>query len=183
MDMNNNNSSSSSNNNLMQSMVEIRDNKNGVQSEGSERKDEEKLREALRLYMKPPLHLSHRQGLAASFMLPKNYVNVHQRKSRLWFQHCDTVSELKIWDTSDFWCMESVKAHENAINVVVQGTERCTRLSANGGSMVWKREGKAKKCRFVNSLERKKSTVNALALNGDGMMLFVEGCDSRSLLF
>ncbi|XP_054820792.1 protein JINGUBANG-like [Prosopis cineraria] len=130
------------------------------------------------------------------FMLPKNYVNVRRHKRRLWIQHCDTVSglavneglmysvswdkSLKIWDASDYRCMESVKAHEDAINAIaVSGNGTVYTASADGSIRVWEREENAKKYRLVNSLDKKKSTVNALALNGDGTVLFAGGCDNR----
>ncbi|XP_028781825.1 protein JINGUBANG-like [Neltuma alba] len=130
------------------------------------------------------------------FMLPKNYVSVRRHKRRLWIQHCDTVSglavneglmysvswdrSLKIWDVSDYRCMESMKAHEDAINAVaVSGNGTVYTASADGSIRVWERDEKVKRYRLVNSLEKKKSTVNALALNGDGTVLFAGGCDSK----
>ncbi|KAK4256996.1 hypothetical protein QN277_006646 [Acacia crassicarpa] len=131
------------------------------------------------------------------FMLPKNYVSVRRHKRRLWIQHCDTVSglvvneglmysvswdkSLKIWDLSDDRCMESVQAHEDAINAVaVSGNGTVYTASADGSIRVWERDDEqVKKYRLVKSVEKKKSAVNAIALNGDGTMLFTGGCDSK----
>ncbi|KAA8529664.1 hypothetical protein F0562_034236 [Nyssa sinensis] len=68
-------------------------------------------------------------------MLPKSYVKVRRHKKRLWIEHSDAVSGLavtdslicsvswdkclKIWRVSDCRCVESVKAHDDAINAVV----------------------------------------------------------------
>lgn len=86
----------------------------------------------------------------------------------------------KIWDVSDYRCRESVKAHEDAINaVVVSRSGTVYTASADGRVRVWERDEKVSKYRMVESLEKQRSTViNALALNGDGTVLFAGGCDS-----
>ncbi|KAF3438654.1 hypothetical protein FNV43_RR21418 [Rhamnella rubrinervis] len=102
------------------------------------------------------------------FILPKNYVRVRRHEKRLWIQHYDAVSGLvvsgsglvysaswdrsfKVWDASNHRCLESVNAHNDAVNAVA--------VSDDGH----------------------KSTVNALALNSKGTVLFSGGCD-RSIM-
>ncbi|KAF7806004.1 protein JINGUBANG-like [Senna tora] len=130
------------------------------------------------------------------FMLPSNYVHVRRHKRSLWIQHCDTVSGLalnqglmysvswdksfKIWDVSgnNYRCVESVKAHEDAINAVaVSRGGTVYTASADGSIRVWERDEKVNKYRLVSCVEKQKSTVNALALKGDGRVVFSGGCD------
>ncbi|XP_065877996.1 protein JINGUBANG-like [Euphorbia lathyris] len=132
------------------------------------------------------------------FMLPKNYITVRRHKKRLWIQHCDTVSGLalhggfmysvswdksfKLWNVETNRCLESVKAHHDAVNTVaVSGNGTVYTGSADGSIRVWERFGKERRHRMVDVLEKHKSTVNALVLNGDGSVLFSGGCD-RSIV-
>ncbi|KAI4336250.1 hypothetical protein L6164_014797 [Bauhinia variegata] len=129
------------------------------------------------------------------FILPQNYVKVRRHKRKLWIQHSDTVSglvvnqtlmysvswdkSLKIWDVADnYRCLESVKAHEDAINAVAVSDEGTVyTASADGCIRVWERDDKLRRYALERTLEKQKSTVNALALNGDGKLLFSGGCD------
>ncbi|XP_021691003.2 protein JINGUBANG-like [Hevea brasiliensis] len=132
------------------------------------------------------------------FLLPRNYVNVRRHKKRLWIEHWDTVSGLavhgmliysvswdksfKIWNVENNRCLESVLAHQDAVNtVVVSDNGTVYTGSADGLIRVWKKVGKERKHSLVYTLEKHKSTINALALNGDGSVLFSGGCD-RSIM-
>ena len=128
-------------------------------------------------------------------LLPKNYVHVRRHKKKLWIEHCDTVSGLvmnkglmysiswdksfKIWNTSDYYCLESVnKAHEDAVNAIaVSDNGVVYTASADGCIRVWERNDSVKRHTLVSTLEKHKSTINALALNGDGSVLFSGGSD------
>ncbi|KAK7265608.1 hypothetical protein RJT34_33230 [Clitoria ternatea] len=128
-------------------------------------------------------------------IVPKNYVSVRRHKTRLWIQHCDTVSGLavneslmysvswdksfKIWDLSGYRCLESVKAHEDAINAVAVNDDGTVyTASADGCIKVWKRDDRVKRHLLVSTtVGNEKSTVNALALEGGGTALFSGGCD------
>ncbi|KAK2972176.1 hypothetical protein RJ640_030721 [Escallonia rubra] len=132
-------------------------------------------------------------------ILPKNYVHVRRHKKRLWIEHNDAVSGLaltggdfmcsvswdkymKIWRTSDFRCVESVKAHDDAINAVVVAKDSTIyTASADRRIKVWGRPAGEKRHGLIVTLEKHKSAVNALALNGDGSVLFSGACD-RSIL-
>ncbi|KAA8533234.1 hypothetical protein F0562_033233 [Nyssa sinensis] len=136
-------------------------------------------------------HLRH-------FVLPKNYVKVRRHKTRLWIEHNDAVSGLavigtvmcsvswdkclKIWRTSDFRCAESVKAHDDAINALVVSFDGTIyTASADRRIKVWARPFGERRHGLIATLEKHKSAVNALALNGDGSVLFSGACD-RSIL-
>lgn len=129
-------------------------------------------------------------------IVPRNYVSVRRHKSRLWIQHCDTVSGLavnqrlmysvswdksfKVWDLFSFRCLESVKAHEDAINALVVNRDGTVYTASTDGSIkVWRRDCEAKRHVLVSTIGRQKSTVNALALDGGGAGLFSGGCDGE----
>ncbi|KAM0009115.1 putative [Myosin heavy-chain] kinase transcription factor WD40-like family [Helianthus debilis subsp. tardiflorus] len=127
----------------------------------------------------------------------ENYVNVRRHRRRLWIEHHDAVSGLaminnqlmcsvswdkclKIWKTSNLRCVESIKAHDDAINAVVVANDGTIYTgSADHRIKVW---GKTEsKHVLIATLEKHKSAVNALALNDDGSVLFSGACD-RSIL-
>lgn len=132
------------------------------------------------------------------FMLPKNYVSVRRHKKRLWIDHADAVSGLsvsdgficsvswdkcfKIWRASDLRCLESVKAHQDAVNAVaISGNGIIYTGSADCRIKVWAKASGEKRHTVIATLEKHKSAVNALALTGDGSILFSGACD-RSIL-
>lgn len=130
---------------------------------------------------------------------PKNYVTVRRHKKRLWLEHWDAVSDLvvkegfmysvswdksfKIWNATSYKCLESVnKAHEDAVNAIAVSDNGVVYTGSSDGSIrVWERVDKERKHSLVTTLEKHKSTVNALALNDDGSLLFSGGCD-RSIV-
>ncbi|XP_021749701.1 protein JINGUBANG-like [Chenopodium quinoa] len=130
------------------------------------------------------------------FACAKNYVQVRRNKRKLWIQHNDAVSgmtlsngliytvswdkTLKIWRATDYKCLESLTAHEDAVNAVVVSSNGTVYTgSADGKIIVWER-GNDKVVRHsrVSTLENHRSTVvNALALSKDGKVLLSGGCD------
>ncbi|XP_068664880.1 protein JINGUBANG-like [Aristolochia californica] len=131
-------------------------------------------------------------------LLAKNYVPVRRHKKRLWVEHDDAVSALavckgllysvswdktlKIWRISDLRCLQSVTAHGDAVNAVaVAGDGTVYTGSADSRIRVWAREKGEKKYTLRATLEKHKSAVNALALDGEGTVLYSGACD-RSIL-
>ncbi|KAJ9169432.1 hypothetical protein P3X46_017632 [Hevea brasiliensis] len=103
------------------------------------------------------------------FIFPKNYVKIRLtglavNNGLIYSVSWD--SYLKIRRASDLRCLESIKAHEDAVNAV---TEPFT-----PGQGI-------KRHVLIATLEKHKSAVNALALNDDGSVLFSGACD-RSIL-
>ena len=89
---------------------------------------------------------------------------------------------LKIWDlaSGNNWCLESFNAHEDAINAVVVSDDGVVyTASADGCIKVWKMDGddNVKRHMLVSTVGKQKPAVNALALNGDGTVLFSGGSD------
>ncbi|KAF9602997.1 hypothetical protein IFM89_033295 [Coptis chinensis] len=141
------------------------------------------------------------------FVLPTNYVSIRRHKKRLWIDHVDAVSGLevsngliysvswdkylKIWSSKDLVCLESVKAHEDAVNALVVSKEGTVYTgSADTRIRVWakaavsfgdNKKQKRQRHRLIATLEKHKSAVNALAISHDGSVLFSGACD-RSIL-
>jgi WD40 repeat protein len=132
------------------------------------------------------------------FLLPKNYVTVRRHNKRLWIEHADAVTDLvvsngviysvswdktlKIWSISDLRCVESVKAHEDAVNAVAVSNDGTVYTGSSDKRIrVWAKPVGEKRHVLVATLEKHKSAVNALALNDDGSILFSGACD-RSIL-
>ncbi|PIN26412.1 WD40 repeat-containing protein [Handroanthus impetiginosus] len=141
---------------------------------------------------------------ALKLLIPKNHIQIRRHKKCTWVHHNDTVSALalsrdesklysvswdrtlKIWNTTDFKCIESVNnAHDDAINAIV--------LSENGhvytGSSdkkikVWKQSLGQKKHSLVATLEKHKSGINALAVrtNENQEMVLYSGSYDKSIL-
>ncbi|XP_028795476.1 protein JINGUBANG-like [Neltuma alba] len=132
------------------------------------------------------------------FLLPKNYVAVRRHRKQLWIQHADAVTGLavnnniiysvswdksmKIWLACDLRCVESVKAHEDAVNAVVVSKDGTVYTgSADKRIRVWSKQDGEKRHALIATLEKHKSAINALALNEEGSVLFSGACD-RSIL-
>ncbi|GJX07679.1 JINGUBANG-like protein [Tanacetum coccineum] len=125
---------------------------------------------------------------------PKNYVEVKRKHTAVWIKHCDAISCLsmnqevgllysgswdrtfKVWKTSSSKCLESVKAHDDAVNSVISTVEGFVFTgSADGSVKVWKREGKGKKSIkhiYVKTLLNQDSAVTALAVSKNGLFVY-----------
>ncbi|KAJ0667139.1 putative transcription factor WD40-like family [Helianthus annuus] len=131
----------------------------------------------------------------------KNYVKIRRHKRCTWVHHVDAVSALavsrdgsviysaswdrtfKVWRTSDFKCLESVwSAHDDAINAIVVSRDGYVYTgSADRKIKVWRKDAGEKKHKLVDTLEKHKSAVNALALSADESVLYSGACD-RSII-
>ncbi|WOL11458.1 dynein assembly factor with WDR repeat domains 1-like [Canna indica] len=101
------------------------------------------------------------KDLLKSSMNPSNYVESRRRhhRSAVWIRHTDAVSclclsddqtllysgswdrTLKVWRVEDLRCIESVNAHDDAVNAVVVGFNGLVLTgSADGTVKVWRRE-------------------------------------------
>ncbi|KAE8695050.1 protein STICHEL-like 2-like [Hibiscus syriacus] len=135
-------------------------------------------------------------------MLPKNYINVRRHKKKLWMEHWDTVSGLiineakgvmysvswdksfKLWNVKTQRCIESVKAHDDAVNALVVSDDGTVYTGgADGLIRIWEVDGSERRHGLVGTLDKHKSTVNALALNDDGSALFSGGCDGSIMVW
>lgn len=129
---------------------------------------------------------------------PSNYVEARRHRTVLWIKHFDAISCLsstrdgtllysaswdktfKVWRASDFRCLESVKAHEDAVNALATGQDGLVFTgSADGTVKSWRRElqGKATKHFFSQTLLKQDSAVTALALSPEGAVLYCGASD------
>ncbi|KAJ0680600.1 putative [Myosin heavy-chain] kinase transcription factor WD40-like family [Helianthus annuus] len=121
-----------------------------------------------------------------SSMNPNNYIEVRRRRNVPWIKHYDAVAcmsldeqqgllysgswdkSMKVWRLSDSKCLESVNAHDDAINSVVVGFDGLVFTgSADGTVKVWRRElvGKMTKHLLVYTLLDQDSAVTSVVVN------------------
>ncbi|OIW20287.1 hypothetical protein TanjilG_08247 [Lupinus angustifolius] len=133
-----------------------------------------------------------------SSMKPSNYVEVRKHRTALWIKHSDAVSclslsndkaylysaswdrTIKVWRISDSKCLESIPAHNDAVNSVVCGLESLVFSgSADGTVKVWKREqrGNRTKHEAVQTLLKQECAVTALAVNPSGSIVYCGSSD------
>ncbi|XP_022772740.1 protein JINGUBANG-like [Durio zibethinus] len=137
------------------------------------------------------------KDILKSSIKPKNYVEV-KRKRSLWLKHSDAVSCLsmneeqgllysaswdrtfKVWRISDSKCLESIHAHEDAVNSVVSSLGGMVFTgSADGTVKVWKREQQRKgtKHTLAQTLLQQECAVTALAINTPGSIVYCGSSD------
>ena len=86
----------------------------------------------------------------------------------------------KVWRVTDSKCLESVVAHEDAVNSVVSSNEGMVFTgSADGTVKVWRREmqGKGTKHFFVQTLLNQECAVTALAVDPTGSIVYCGSSD------
>ncbi|KAE9596650.1 putative [Myosin heavy-chain] kinase transcription factor WD40-like family [Lupinus albus] len=131
-------------------------------------------------------------------MKPSNYVEVKRHRQVLWIKHYDAISCLsltedhsliysaswdktfKVWRTSNFKCLESMTAHDDAVNAIVVGFDGLVFTgSADGTIKIWRREvqGKGTKHFFSQTLLKQECAVTALVINGEGTFLYCGSSD------
>lgn len=130
---------------------------------------------------------------------PNTYVEARRHKrNALWIKHYDTVSCLslnddmtliysgswdktfKVWRVTDSKCLESVTAHDDAVNSVVTGfNDMVFTGSADGTVKVWRREliAKSTKHNSIQTLLKQECAVTALAVNALSSILYCGSSD------
>ncbi|PON70153.1 Coatomer beta subunit [Parasponia andersonii] len=133
-----------------------------------------------------------------SSVKPSNYVEVRRRRTSLWIKHSDAISclslsedktllysaswdrTLKVWRIENSKCLESINAHDDAVNSVVATVEGLVFTGAADGTVkVWKREqhGKVTKHALVQKLLEQESAVTAVAVNPSGSIMYCGSSD------
>ncbi|KAE8674539.1 wall-associated receptor kinase-like 14-like [Hibiscus syriacus] len=151
---------------------------------------------------KPGIHkragtLPTLKEILKSSIKPSNYIEV-KRKRSLWIRHSDALSCLslneeqgllysaswdrtfKVWRTSDYKCLESVHAHDDAVNSVVSSSgDMVFTGSADGTVKVWKRERvkRGTKHTLSQTLLQQECAVTALAINNPASVLYCGSSD------
>ncbi|KAB1199688.1 F-box/WD repeat-containing protein sel-10 [Morella rubra] len=131
-------------------------------------------------------------------MKPKNYVDVSRHRSVVWLKHYDAISCLslsedgsflysaswdktfKVWRVSDSKCLESINAHDDAVNCLVAGFDGLVLTgSADGTVKVWRRElqGKGTKHFFSQTLLKQECAISALAVNPEATFVYSGSSD------
>ncbi|XP_022896429.1 protein JINGUBANG-like [Olea europaea var. sylvestris] len=129
---------------------------------------------------------------------PSNYVEVRRHRNSVWIKHFDAISSLtlnedksllysaswdktfKVWRVSDSKCLESINAHDDAVNSVVSGFDGLVFTgSADGSVKVWRREmqGKGTKHFFSQTLLKQECAVTALAVHLSVTVLYCGSSD------
>ncbi|MED6216685.1 hypothetical protein PIB30_010128 [Stylosanthes scabra] len=136
------------------------------------------------------------------FMKQSNYVQTRRHHKRLWIEHADSIScltvhngliysgswdkTLKVWNLSDLKCLESIKAHDDAINGLVTCSRRgiVYSASADGKIKAWGMEKKNsnnnKKMSHCSKgvLEGHKDvSLNSVVVSDDGKWVYGGGSD------
>ncbi|KAI3452088.1 hypothetical protein Pfo_008753 [Paulownia fortunei] len=129
---------------------------------------------------------------------PSNYVEVRRSRNAIWIKHIDAISSLslsedksllysaswdktiKVWRISDSKCLESINAHDDAVNSVVAGFDGLVFTgSADGSVKVWRREmqGKGTKHFFSQTLLKQECAVTSLAVDPYATALYCGSSD------
>ncbi|KAK4379766.1 hypothetical protein RND71_001628 [Anisodus tanguticus] len=128
------------------------------------------------------------------FMKQSNYVQTRRHHKKLWIEHADSISclavcngyiysgswdkSLKVWRVSDLKCLESIKAHDDAINALVVGNNGVVySASADGKIKAW---GKSSGTTHVlkGILEGHKDvSLNSVVVSEDGNFVYGGGSD------
>ncbi|EOY14648.1 hypothetical protein SCA6_008426 [Theobroma cacao] len=137
------------------------------------------------------------KDILKSSIKPSNYVEV-KRKRSLWIKHSDAVSclslnvdqgllysaswdrTLKVWRISDSKCLESIHAHDDAVNSVVSSKAGMVFTgSADGSVKVWQMElhRKGTKHTLSQTLLQQECAVTALAINTPGSVVYCGSSD------
>lgn len=129
---------------------------------------------------------------------PKAYVEVKPKRNVPWLKHYDAVScmsldeeqgllysgswdkTLKVWRLSDSKCIESIAAHDDAINAVAVGFDGLVFTgSADGTVKAWRRElvGASTKHVLVDTLLKQDNAVTSLAVNSAASTVYAGSSD------
>ncbi|KAK1395705.1 myosin heavy chain kinase B-like [Heracleum sosnowskyi] len=129
---------------------------------------------------------------------PKNYVEVKRNKSSVWIKHNDAISSLsmnqekgllysaswdktfKVWRVENSKCLESVKAHEDAVNSIVAAeNDMVFTGSADGSVKVWRREAQNKGTKHIllHTLLSQECAVTSLVIDESHSILYCGSSD------
>ncbi|KAL2234137.1 protein JINGUBANG-like [Sesamum indicum] len=129
------------------------------------------------------------------FMKQSNYVQTRRHHKRLWIEHADSISclavsdgliysgswdkTLKVWRTSDFKCLESIKAHDDAINGLVSSNGIVYSASADGRIKAWARDDATSKTHSLKGIleGHKDISLNSVVVTQDGSFVYGGGSD------
>ncbi|KAH1113455.1 hypothetical protein J1N35_006833 [Gossypium stocksii] len=129
---------------------------------------------------------------------PRRYFEAEPCRRDIWLRHTDAVSCLsfnedktllysaswdktfKVWRVSDWKCLESVQAHDDAVNSIVVGCDGLVFTgSADGTVKVWRRdlEGKGTRHLLSQTLLKQDYAITALAVSPDSKFVYCGSSD------
>ncbi|KAK6136789.1 hypothetical protein DH2020_029459 [Rehmannia glutinosa] len=129
---------------------------------------------------------------------PRSYVEVRRHRNVPWVKHFDAVSclsidedqgllysgswdkSMKVWRISDSKCLESIQAHDDAVNSVVVGFDGLVFTgSADGTVKAWRRElvGKSTEHVLVETLLKQDHALTSLAVSHAAGALYAGSSD------
>ncbi|VVB10380.1 unnamed protein product [Arabis nemorensis] len=138
------------------------------------------------------------KSMVKSSVNPKHFMEARRNKNSVKTKHSDAVSSLsldvelgllyssswdrtiKVWRIADSKCLESIHAHDDAINSVMSGFDDLVFTgSADGTVKVWKRElqGKGTKHVLVQVLLKQENAVTALAVKSKTSIVYCGSSD------
>ncbi|KAK1278664.1 Zinc finger CCCH domain-containing protein 59 [Acorus gramineus] len=122
-----------------------------------------------------------------------NYVQTRRNHKKLWIEHADSISclavsggliysgswdkTLKVWRVSDLKCLESIKAHDDAINGLVAHKGEVFTASADGKIKVWGRGGGGGHCLKGVLQGHKEVSMNSVIVCEEGRLVYGGGSD------
>lgn len=130
----------------------------------------------------------------------KPSIEVRRSRNSVWVKHFDAISCLslnedktllysaswdksfKVWRISNSKCLESVTAHDDAVNSLVAAFDGLVFTgSADGTVKVWRRElqGKGTKHFFSQTLLKQECAITALAVNPDATVVYCGSSDGN----
>ncbi|XP_074564116.1 protein JINGUBANG-like [Curcuma longa] len=143
-------------------------------------------------------NLPRLKDVLRSSLKPSNYIEVRRHRSALWIRHSDAISCLsldqekgllysgswdktfKVWRIADSRCLESVIAHDDAVNSVVVAFGGIVFTgSADGTVKVWRRELLAKTTKHspVKTLLKRECAVTSLAVSSSAPVVYCGSSD------
>ncbi|XP_016489186.1 protein JINGUBANG-like [Nicotiana tabacum] len=133
-----------------------------------------------------------------SSMKPSNYIETRRNRNAVWIKHFDAISclcmsedqkllysaswdkTIKVWRASDSKCLESINAHDDAVNSIVVGFNgQLFSGSADGTVKIWRKEsqGKGTKHFFSQTLLKQECAVTSLAVDPTSNFLYCGSSD------
>ncbi|MCD7448867.1 hypothetical protein HAX54_046961 [Datura stramonium] len=133
-----------------------------------------------------------------SSIKPSNYIETRRNRNAVWIKHFDAISclsisedqkllysaswdkTIKVWRASDSKCLESINAHDDAVNSIVVGFNGLLFSgSADGTVKIWRKEsqGKGTKHFFSQTLLKQECAVTALAVDPSSSFIYCGSSD------
>ncbi|MCE3050595.1 hypothetical protein HAX54_047634 [Datura stramonium] len=141
--------------------------------------------------------LPTKKDYLGKFMKQSNYVQTRRHHKKLWIEHADSISclavcngyiysgswdkSLKVWRISDLKCLESIKAHDDAINGLIASRNGVVySASADGKIKAWGKEERSGGT--THSLKgilegHKDVSFNSVVVSEDGNFVYGGGSD------